>query len=589
MMKDGGMIKNTKVKLLLSSRVEMQKVIDAAKQQALTSQTLIQTLAAASQFDPNSLPIPMLPNMLSMLPALRNLPGLSAMSAMPPMPSIPAVPTVSTLPTMTTTPMPVPAPTMPSKPADPKPAVPVITTQPSVKEVRSYGDKKDDAKIVSQSRSRSESRSRSRSRSRDRRSHRDRYKRDRSRDRKYRRDRSRSKGRDNNGSRSRSRDRYRKRSRSRDRKSRDQNRDRDRDYNYRSRDKRHDSDVKKSADSKEKSPSKDKDSGTMKLDQDTRFKPIPEVQTIKSEKVENSPISRLTDDPKLSFKMFNVPSKQNANSPEHQPKSVTDAAKSQTETKNNVPTPEMNSLPTQPDQNMVNWWAGMMRPQMMPTWMMPQATAKPDGSSEAEKNSKNANNQAPNVPPIPFGMYPFGQGFPPAPGAMYPFAGTYPGATIPPGMPAGMPFPSVPNVIPTQNSSMPNAMPMTSAMPTPNAMSMRNTSASNSTPASNPSVPSVNCDKKKAAEELADLKRRDSKLDSETECDGFGRQRKRTTRRFDSYSPPDDRNAKNYDSNQDTEGRRDGRRSRFDNAYDTRKYGSSRNSFDSEDSRNSRM
>ncbi|XP_043476285.1 uncharacterized protein LOC122507563 [Leptopilina heterotoma] len=61
MMKDGGKIKEMKIKLLLSSRTEMQKVIEVARQQSLSLQTFMQTTT----------PVPVVPA----VPAKQQSPG----------------------------------------------------------------------------------------------------------------------------------------------------------------------------------------------------------------------------------------------------------------------------------------------------------------------------------------------------------------------------------------------------------------------------------------------------------------------------------------------------------------------------------
>lgn len=557
MLKDGGMIKNTKVKLLLSSRVEMQKVIDAAKQQALTSQNLIQTLAAATanQFDANALP--MLPNVLSMLPALRSLPGMSGLPNVPPMPAIPTMPTmpgvpgtsiISTMPnmspmtnvptssTMTSTPMPVPAPAMQPKANDSRPSPSAITTQMKLKEDFSNQiEKSEDTKMTSESKSRSTSRSRSKSRSRDRRNHRDRHRRERSRDRKHRRERSWSRGRDH------------RRERSRDRK-------------YR----------------RDRSWSKSRDQ------QDTPM--------IKTEKAETKQVGQHTEDLKFSLKTSEVPNKVNiGNVTDNKLNSVNETAKNQADFKsNNVQTTEVNSLPPAPTQhdqnNMMNWWGGMIRPPMLPAWAMsPTSTnAKLGNVPETDKVPKNINNQPPNIPPIPYGMYPFNQGFPPVSGPMFPFPGTYPNAPIQPGMPAqsGVPPPGHPAMLPNVPYSVPGMMPTHNNSSVPNSATMTNASPS-----------TINDCKKRSIEEAGERKYKESKDNVDVdEEDAFGRKRRKPSKRFDSYSPPDSKHTRNYDtSKQNFSDKRESRRSRFDNAYETRKFGGSKSSFDDEDSRSSRM
>lgn len=565
MLKDGGMIKNTKVKLLLSSRVEMQKVIDAAKQQALTSQNLIQTLAAATanQFDANALP--MLPNVLSMLPALRSLPGMSGLPTVPPMPAVPTMPTMSgvpgtpimsTMPNMspmtnvptssnvTSTPMPVPAPAMQPKANDYRPSPSVITQTKLKEDFSNQIEKSDDTKMTSESKSRSTSRSRSKSRSRDRRNHRDRHRRERSRDRKHRRERSWSRGRDH------------RRERSRDRK-------------Y-----RHD-----------RSWSKGRDQDT------TRFNSLQDAPMTKTEKVETKQVGQHTEDPKFSFKMSEATNKVNiGNVTDNKLNSINETAKNQAEFKsNNVQTAEVNSLPAPPPQhdqnNMMNWWGGMIRPPMMPTWAMSPTTTNPKLGNvpETDKVPKNIdNNQPPNIPPIPYGMYPFNQGFPPVSGPMFPFPGTYPNAPIQPGMPTqpGVPPPGHPGMLPNVPYSVPGMMPTHNNSCVPNSATV--TSASPST---------INDCKKRSIEEAGEKKYKESKDDvDDNEEDAFGRKRRKHSKRFDSYSPPDSKNMRNYDtSKQNFADKRESRRSRFDNAYETRKFVGSKSSFDDEDSRGSRM
>lgn len=246
MAKDGGDIKGVKVRLLLSSRVEMQKVIDTARQQALNSQNLLQTLQQ-HQFDPSAaaMPVTIPPNLLSVLPGLVNLPGMGSLPMIPNMPTLPNLPAMPGMPAglaQMPFPMPVTSAATPVTANNKPTSAPALPTQPRTTTNAEPADKKKEN--VPQSRiqksSKSRSRSRSSSRSQDRRGYRDKYRsRDgRSSERKYRRDRSKSRDRDKKSDRSRSRDRYRRRSRSRERR----NDDRSRDYRNRSKERRRDSD-----------------------------------------------------------------------------------------------------------------------------------------------------------------------------------------------------------------------------------------------------------------------------------------------------------------------------------------------------------
>lgn len=203
MLIDGGKIKEVKIKLFLSSRSEMQKVIETARAQSITMQTFMQMPPAQITTAP--------------LPAAQ----------IPPTPTqtAPALPTINQLPVKTTTPdikppplPPLPVDTMPSEAVKPE-----AETEKKDQDTESVSSK--DAKRSRRGRSRSKSRSRDRSKSRERSRSRSRDRSYRSKDRyrdRRRRDRSRSRDR-------RDRRRYRDRSRSRDRSSRKSSRDRKRD------------------------------------------------------------------------------------------------------------------------------------------------------------------------------------------------------------------------------------------------------------------------------------------------------------------------------------------------------------------------
>uniref|UniRef100_A0A1B6FH00 RRM domain-containing protein n=2 Tax=Cuerna arida TaxID=1464854 RepID=A0A1B6FH00_9HEMI len=217
MLIDGGTIKEVKIKLFLSSRSEMQKVIETARAQSLSLQTFMQMPSA-------QIPVatPMTATHIPPTP-------VQTAPALPPMPPVSQMPTKSATPEIKPPPLP------------PVPVVHAAPTTPEVVKVEIEQEKKDqdnesvssrDAKrsrrsgrsrSKSKNRSKSRDRSKSRSKSRDRSNSRDRsYRRkDRYRDRR-RRDRSRSRDR-------RDRRRYRDRSRSRDR-SRKSSKDRKRDY-----------------------------------------------------------------------------------------------------------------------------------------------------------------------------------------------------------------------------------------------------------------------------------------------------------------------------------------------------------------------
>ncbi|KAG8303441.1 uncharacterized protein LOC124361016 [Homalodisca vitripennis] len=217
MLIDGGKIKEVKIKLFLSSRSEMQKVIETARAQSLSLQSFMQMSSAQ---------IPVATPMTA-----THIPPTPVQTA----PALPPMPPVSQMPTKSATPE-IKPPPLPSVSA-----VPTAPTTPEAVKVEIEQEKKDqdnesvssrDAKrgrrngrsrSKSKNRSKSRDRSKSRSKSRDRSSSRDRsYRRkDRYRDRR-RRDRSRSRDR-------RDRRRYRDRSRSRDR-SRKSSKDRKRDY-----------------------------------------------------------------------------------------------------------------------------------------------------------------------------------------------------------------------------------------------------------------------------------------------------------------------------------------------------------------------
>ncbi|XP_049879354.1 ribonuclease E [Pectinophora gossypiella] len=209
MMLDGGKIKEIQVKLHLSSRSEMHKVIEAARQSVP-----ILTLTAPAA------PVP------AVVPAPATIPAPVPATIVPPtMPAVPAAPVISPFSAALGNnigfgipgignPQEIPQPAVIEPPA-PLVSPPVITTEES--------NDNDDKQERKRSKEKDRRRSRSRSRSRDR------DRKDRKRD---RRDRSRSRER-RRRDRSRSRDR---RDRKRDRK--DRSRSRDRSPSRRSRDRR---------------------------------------------------------------------------------------------------------------------------------------------------------------------------------------------------------------------------------------------------------------------------------------------------------------------------------------------------------------
>ncbi len=388
-MKDGGLIKEAKVKLLLSSRVEMQKVIDAARQQALNSQNLMQTLASAAsagRIEPSSLhQVPLLPNMLAALPALRTLAGMGALPTLATMPTtqtLPAMPPaanvagLSTLPYSAPTPAPAPAPKVePEKISQ----SPIINTDNRSREGRD-GSRKN----------RSKSRSRSRSRSRDGKDYRDRYRYDdRSRDRKWHRDRSRSAERDDSSGRSRGRDANRRRSRSRDRRSRD----RDRDY-YRSKDKINDQDRSKLNDTRDTSPFRCDRNGLRTLEQNSRFG-RETVDVPKSDTMKTPPVWL-----------------QNP---------VTDNKESRNEYSPQLPVMKTGA----------SWYSGMMPSNTINPWIL-QSNDKLASASNAEpfKSVSPSMQPKPEIPKLSFGIFPFGRNVSQASSTVYPL-GAYPAITRP--------------------------------------------------------------------------------------------------------------------------------------------------------------
>nr|CAD7568654.1 unnamed protein product [Timema californicum] len=213
MMMDGGKIKEVKLKLLLSSRTEMQKVIEQARQQSVTLHSFMQMPA------PPIVPLPSLPTM-------PNLPGILGQQPIPSAMPV-AIPSsiTSTQPTQ-------------MSPISTVPDLPPATTVSERHEPER--DQKDtDASVNNKDKKDRKDRSRSRDRDSDRRNKKDRDRgsgrrdRDRDRDRsRRRRERSVSRDRDRNNRR---RDR-KERSRSRDR-----SRSKDRDTKRNSRDRRRDS------------------------------------------------------------------------------------------------------------------------------------------------------------------------------------------------------------------------------------------------------------------------------------------------------------------------------------------------------------
>ncbi|XP_054274657.1 uncharacterized protein LOC128994268 [Macrosteles quadrilineatus] len=214
MLTDGGKIKEVKIKLYLSSRSEMQKVIETARAQSMSLQTFMQ------------MPSTQIP----VIPATQIPPTPSQTTpVIPPMPQINQI--VSKPATPEIKPPPVPVSSIPT----PEVAKPEPETEKKDQDTDSISGKDDKRGRKGRSRSKSKNRSKSkdRSRSRDRSKSRDRSRdRSRSRDRNHRRkDNYRDRRRRN---RSRSRDRrdrrrYRDRSRSRDR-SRRSSKDKKRDY-----------------------------------------------------------------------------------------------------------------------------------------------------------------------------------------------------------------------------------------------------------------------------------------------------------------------------------------------------------------------
>lgn len=542
MMKDGGLIKDVKVKLLLSSRVEMQNVIDIARQQALTSQNLIQTLAAANRFDASSLQLPaLLPNMLSALPNIR-LPNLSALSTNMPMPTMPTMPTISTLSNIPPMHFPIPPTITESKPENMKPALVV----PKPGQLLEKKDEEAHSKSRSRSHSTSRSKSRSRSRSHDRRSYRDKYGKynNKSRERYRRRDRSRSKDHDTNNSRSRSRDRYRKRSRSRDCKIRDK------DYNiYKSKDKRKDGDKNKIDEAREKSPLKNEKFSQKRLDQDARYRSISETHQKSNDQqmeIQNN------SDSKSKFKMtLTTLNKQNSNFFEHKENDVNNIKVNQVENKNDSNS-QVSETKTEEEKNM-NWYPNLIPSPIMPSWMISQVTTE---SSVTNANAKETQacvttsaEQKFEVPPVPIGMYPFAQNFPTPPTGLYQF-GAFPPAPnsgIQSAMPTGFPMPPIP-------TPMFNQFQSTQSSTVNNTIERRNES-----------------------------NRKESK-EFEEDVDCFGRDRKQY-KKHGSYSP--DQNINNYENGEFYD-KRDGYKSKIEYTYENKSYMYSRQSFDDEDSRSSR-
>lgn len=450
MLLDGGKIKDAKVKLLLSSRTEMQKVIELARQQALTLQNLMQSMAAASTFGAS--PLSMLPNVLtgmsSVLPNLSSLPSVVASSG-------------NTASSLT-----IPAPPTSQELKELKSGTPTNskTNASSAKSANKSSDGKSSSSKTenktgsnSRSRSRSVSKSRSRSRSHSRSRSRDRRYRDkyrygsggggggggRSRDKRWRRDRSRSKDR------SRSRDKYKRRSRSKDRRSRDRSGDM---YKYR--------DKRRTYDKKEKSPTNDdKDRNKSRRNSDSKSKPVGiDVAEMRQHKNEItflkvSPVrdaktagaNELLANDSVSSIVAQILAKTKAATASHETNSVSGNDSTKTES-----TPNAVKIDFAPQKS---WLGGVPMPPMIPSWMVSQtastneaavaeteANKKPVATSEAAAKSNESKAPEPSALTMPpFGMFPsqfpFGAGFPPPP-SMYPFAG-YP-TTAPASGPVAM-------------------------------------------------------------------------------------------------------------------------------------------------------
>lgn len=479
MLMDGGNIKEAKVKLLLSSRTEMQKVIESARQQALTLQNLMQSMAAASSFGAS--PLSMLPNVLSgmssVLPNLSSLqPVIAASVNASSSVTIPAPPTSADLKDIKS-----------SSQTESKTSA-ASTTKNSGKsssttktdggKTRSRSISRSRSKSVSKSRS--HSRSRSRSRSRDRR-YRDRYRYGgsgggKSRDSRRRRDRSRSK------ERSRSRDRYKKRSRSRER------RNRDIENIYKSR-----GDKRRTHDKKDRSPMHDdKDRNGHRKNSDGKSKPV-SVSELKpppsqQQQQQQHQQHQHPKNESTSSKVSSVNDAKTSEPPSVDSDTVSSivarilaktkagASESSLEKPSNPSGNVATKIKSEPTSDASkSWMSSVPLPPMISSWMASQTTSNTSSATtEAEKkvtasseaSSTNNENKSSSTgtpcPPVmpPYGMYsarfPFGAGFP-APPTMYPFMG-YPTATAATG--TGTPVPVAQPYVPTAGANQPTSMPM---------------------------------------------------------------------------------------------------------------------------------
>lgn len=221
MLRDGGKIKEIKIRLFLSSRTEMQKIIDQARQQSLgMQQFMAMPTMPQMQVPVSNMTVPSMPVQNVAMQNMQNVPGMQV-----PMQNVQNVATmvshmVAKPDDNNVVPPPAaPAPAIAVLPVQPEPVPAAPPSATSTTSVRGdpEKDKKDKRRrrTRSHSRDRSDSRSKSRSTSRSRSRSKDRKGRDR--DRYYDRRRRRSRSRDHR--------RRRDRSRSRERSFRDKRRD----------------------------------------------------------------------------------------------------------------------------------------------------------------------------------------------------------------------------------------------------------------------------------------------------------------------------------------------------------------------------
>lgn len=217
MLVDGGKIKEVKIKLFLSSRTEMQKVIETARQQTLNLQNFMQMSApqiAASQIPTPQIPTPQIPAQQIPVPPIAppNLPVHPAMIN----PVAPAI--TQSVPVKIMTPdIKQLTPAMPQIPIEQNEAI-IQEIEQEKKDTdlesntsKEKRDRRDRSRTRDRSRDRSKSRDRRDYRGRDRDRYRDRRRREksRSRDRRRRLTKERSRSRDRNVRRNTSRERRR--------------------------------------------------------------------------------------------------------------------------------------------------------------------------------------------------------------------------------------------------------------------------------------------------------------------------------------------------------------------------------------------